>query len=93
MSSEAQKREELIRRAQQAAQSGIMPILEESEEQVIARMLSGFRSGQYTHDFLVGNVAVLSELRAIHARCARRILEGVQAGEKMTGENHAQGTD
>lgn len=81
--------EELIRRAQQAAQSGIIPVLEEQEDVVVNRLLAGFRSGQYNHDFLVSHVAVLAELRAMQARCARHVLEGVKAGEKLTGENHA----
>ena len=80
--------EELIARAQQAAQSGVIPLLEEQEDVVMNRLLGGFRSGQYTHDFLVAHVAILSELRVMQARCARIVLEGVAAGEKLTGENH-----
>lgn len=80
--------EELIQRAQQAAQSGITPLLEEQEDVVMNRLLAGFRSGQYTHDFLVAHVAVLAELRMMQARVLRQVLEGVAAGEKLTGENH-----
>lgn len=74
-----------IKIAQQASQSGILPFLEEAEDRVVNRLIAEYR-GTCNHDRLVGEVAVLAELRALQARCMSAIKQGVLAANRDIGE-------
>lgn len=78
-----QRTELKIKIAQEAAQSGILKFLEEAEDTVINRLIAEYR-GACSHDKLVGEVAVVAELRALQARCMRVIKEGAEAGIRET---------
>jgi hypothetical protein len=73
-----------IKIAQEAAQSGVLRFLEEAEDVVVNRLIAEYR-GACNHDKLIGEVAVVAELRALQARCVRAIKEGVEAGKRDTG--------
>lgn len=79
------KDEVKIKIAQQAAQSGILPFLEEAEDRVTNRLIAEYR-GTCNHDRLIGEVAVLAELRALQARCMSAIKEGVLAASRDIGD-------